>query len=150
MTGTVNVFTYGSLMYDAVWGRLAHGRHRSVAAVIDGHRRFAVAGETYPALVAAPDHRVAGRLWLAVGAADLERLDRFEGTDYRRCPVMVAVDPAVDPRGRIEAECYLWLDGSRLLPIDWEVAAFEREHLADFAQRHGAGDEPAPGARQRD
>lgn len=160
MTGAVNVFTYGSLMYDAVWGRLADARHRSVAAVIEGHRRFAVAGETYPALIEAPGHRVAGRLWLAVGPADVDRLDRFEGADYRRCRVMVTVDPAVDPSGRIEAQCYLWLDASRLLPDDWDVAAFERDHLAGFAQRHGAGDEPfgddpartepVPGASPRD
>ena len=143
MTGAVNVFTYGSLMYDAVWSRLADARYRSVAAVIEGHRRFAVAGETYPALIAAPGHRVAGRLWLAVGPADVERLDRFEGPDYQRCRVMVTVDPAVDPSGQLEAQCYRWRDVSRLLPDDWDVAAFERDHLSGFAQRHGAGDEPA-------
>jgi hypothetical protein len=42
--------------------------------------------------------------------------------------------------GCVSAHCYLWLDPARLLAQPWDESAFEREHLAGFAERHGAAD----------
>jgi gamma-glutamylcyclotransferase (GGCT)/AIG2-like uncharacterized protein YtfP len=159
MSAGVNVFTYGSLMYDAVWARVVRGQYSSVPARLSGFRRLAIRDETYPAVVPDADAEVLGRLWFDVSPDDVERLDRFEGSEYRRQAVPVTPLPARDatpgvPGGRAEglpvqrsgcvsAHCYLWLDPARLLAQPWDESAFEREHLAGFAQRHGA---PAAGS----
>lgn len=145
MSGPAHVFTYGSLMFDPVWSRVVSARYRSVPAVLRDFRRHAIAGETYPATVAAPGGEIRGRLWLSVQPPDLARLDRFEGAEYRRETVEVDVDREVDPSGRLSAGCYIWLDASRLLPQDWDAEVFERDHLAGFAQRHGAGGSASAG-----
>ena len=129
------VFTYGSLTFDAVWQAVVRGACGSVPAAVQGYRRHALRDATYPAMVAAAGGEVRGRLWLAVADDDLARLDGFEGAEYRRVAVLaqpLAGGPAVT------AQAYLWLDPARLLPQDWDIAAFERDHLRDFARVHGA------------
>lgn len=137
-----HVFTYGSLMFEAVWGRVVAGRYRSCEAWLPDYRRFAIRGETYPAIVQAPGFRVAGRLWLDIDPADVDRLDRFEGAEYRRESVRVCTDSAVDATAALAADCYIWLDPARLLAHDWDAGQFEREHVRGFADQYGAGDPP--------
>lgn len=134
-SGHVAVFTYGSLMYDAVWGALVPAGGRSVGARLEGWRRHALREATYPGIVPAQGHRVEGRLWLEVAPAGLARLDAFEGSEYRR--ETVRVQP-LDGSAACDAEVWAWLDGGRLLDHDWDARAFERDHLAGFARRHGA------------
>ena len=97
--------------------------------------RDALRDATYPAMVAADGNEVLGRLWLAVADDDLVRLDRFEGAEYRRATVLA--EP-LDGSPAVSAQAYLWVDPTRLLPQDWDMAAFERDHLRDFARVHGA------------
>lgn len=127
-------------MFELVWGTVVSTRYQSVSARLTNFRRVAIRGETYPAIVPAPDVPgavVSGRLWLEVQAPDLARLDAFEGTQYRRESVAVRTDPDAGSGAQLPAQCYVWLDSARLLATDWDVAGFEREHLAQFAQRHG-------------
>lgn len=155
LSAGVNVFTYGSLMYEAVWARVVRGQYASARARLAGFRRLAIRNESYPAVVPDAQAEVLGRLWFGVSPDDLERLDRFEGSEYRRQTVSVAVLPARDgtsggtaggqpaqPQDPVSAQCYLWLDPARLLAQPWDEAAFERAHLAGFAERHGAPDAP--------
>ncbi len=129
------VFTYGSLTFAPVWQAVVRGAFRSVPARVRGHRRHALRDATYPAMVAADGNEVLGRLWLAVADDDLVRLDRFEGAEYRRATVLA--EP-LDGSPAVSAQAYLWVDPTRLLPQDWDMAAFERDHLRDFARVHGA------------
>ena len=115
-----HVFTYGSLMFDAVWSLVVAERYRSMAARLDGHVRHAIAGEDYPGMVARADQRVDGVMYLDVADVDLARLDRFEGDDYRRASLVVACADGVDR----EAETYVYLPVDRLLPTPWEPDAF--------------------------
>jgi len=153
MSTGVNVFTYGSLMYEAVWTRVVRGQYASVRARLAGFRRLAIRDESYPAVVPDAQADVLGRLWFGVSPDDVERLDRFEGSEYRRQAVSVAVLPAhndpigrtlggrpAEPQGPVSAYCYLWLDPARLLAQPWDETTFEREHLAGFAERHGPPD----------
>lgn len=140
---TRHVFTYGSLMFDAVWSRVVAGSYRSREANLNDFRRFAIRDETYPAIVPATGFQVSGRLWLDVASDDLERLDRFEGADYRRESVGVRVQAGAGPVADLMADCYVWLDASRLLATEWDPVRFEHEHLPGFALRHGAP--PSPG-----
>ena len=134
------VFTYGSLVFDSVWQSVVMGACRSIPALVSDHRRHALRDATYPAMVPAVGSEVRGRLWLGVTDDDLARLDRFEGADYRRVDVL-AVPLAGGPA--LNAQAYLWLDRARLLAHDWDLAAFERDHLRDFARLHGAAGRPA-------
>ncbi|MBU6270930.1 MAG: gamma-glutamylcyclotransferase [Betaproteobacteria bacterium] len=129
------VFTYGSLTFEPVWQAVVRGACHSVPARVRGYRRHALRDATYPAMVAADGGEVLGRLWLAVPDDDLVRLDRFEGAEYRRVTVPAHALAGGPP---VAAQAYLWLDPARLLPHDWDIAAFERDHLRDFARVHGA------------
>lgn len=125
--GRLDVFTYGSLMFDAVWTRVVHAPCDSVPARLSGFRRQALRDAPYPALLSEPGASVTGRLWRAVPQADLVRLDRFEGAEYRRITVEVET-----PAGRQSAQVYLWLDAARLVEADWDPERFAREDLAAF------------------
>ena len=125
-----NVFTYGSLMFDAVWDRVVRGRYRSTPATLHGYRRFAVRGQTYPAVVAEPGGVVDGRLWLDVSAADLARLDAFE-EGYVRDDVDVLAGGSP-----VRAPVYAFDDRSRVEDRDWDPERFAREHAQGFAEIH--------------
>ena len=124
-----NVFTYGSLMFDEVWRQVVSGDYRSAPATLHHHQRHALTGRSYPGVVAAPDVRVAGRLYFDVNAADLARLDAFEGAEYRRdaLQVMLASGEPVD------AWTYIWLDPQRLSGQPWHSEAFR---LREFLQTY--------------
>lgn len=124
-----NIFTYGSLMFDEVWRQVVNGRYRSAAATLHHHQRHALTGLSYPGVVAAPGAQVAGRLYLDVSAADIARLDAFEGAEYRRdaLQVMLADGEAVS------AWTYLWLDSQRLSGQPWQSEAFR---LREFLQTY--------------
>jgi len=150
LSASVNVFTYGSLMYEAVWSRVVRGQYPWVAARLPGFRRLAIRDAAYPAVVPGAGGEVLGRLWLGVSPADAERLDIFEGAEYLRQEVRVLTAPAdrapdLDAAKHslqrdcgVTAQCYVWREPARLLAQPWDAAAFEREHLATFAQCHGA------------
>ena len=120
----MNIFTYGSLMYDAVWQRVVGVDYDKVRATIHGYRRRAIKGETYPALIPGnKNETVDGVLYFAVRAADIDRLDRFEGDYYRRIHLHCRLAD-----GRIiEAEGYRFKDKFRHLVEDnpWNTEAFE-------------------------
>jgi gamma-glutamylcyclotransferase (GGCT)/AIG2-like uncharacterized protein YtfP len=109
-----HVFTYGSLMFPEVWNRVVRGNYRSCPARLDGYRRHALVDASYPAIVADAGASVDGVLYFDVDAADLARLDAFEGVEYRRdaVPVSTASGPAM-------AQAYVWLDAARLAHRPW-------------------------------
>ncbi len=115
-----NVFTYGSLMFAEVWSLVVEGSHASIAATLRHHARYAIRYETYPGMVDERDASVSGVLHLDVDAADLVRLDRFEGDDYERKTVEV-----VDGDGVARtADTYVYRCVDRLLPAAWEPDSF--------------------------
>ena len=131
----MNVFTYGSLMFDPVWSGVVRGRYRSLPAVVADHARHAVRGETYPGVVERAGAEVRGRLWLDVSADDLARLDAFEGADYRRVTVSVS---AGEPARAMQAQMYLYVRPERLEAAPWDEVWFEREGIARFLRAYCA------------
>ena len=129
-----HLFVYGSLAFADVWTNVVRGRYRSEPAHLDGYRRFAIRGKTYPGIVGpAAGGGVPGRVYRDVDHDDLERLDRFEGDDYRRIEVTITVP---DSGERLSACTYLYLPADRCAAHDWDAAAFERDALAEFLQRY--------------
>ncbi|GGI18984.1 gamma-glutamylcyclotransferase family protein [Oxalicibacterium faecigallinarum] len=116
----MHVFTYGSLMFPAVWQRVVHGRYRSVPAMLPGYARYEVAGETYPGMVPKTASAVNGVLYLDVDEADLLALDVFEGSEYRRDVVTVSV--AADEN--LTAVTYVFTAMQRLTNRPWEAGSF--------------------------
>lgn len=120
------VFTYGSLMFDAVWNRVVRQRHVAQRARLHGYCRHALSGRDYPGIVAAPGQSVDGVLWQDVSQADLARLDIFEGDEYRRITVAVVL---ADTGDALAAQTYLYT-GPDLLPGQgWDPAHFVIERF---------------------
>ena len=119
----MHVFTYGSLMFPAVWERVVRGRYRSVPAMLPGYARYAVEGETYPGMVQQSDSAVNGVLYFDVDDADLLTLDVFEGSEYRREQVRVSI---ADDQVEV-AQTYLFMVQERLSDRDWDPQAFRME-----------------------
>jgi len=119
----VNIFTYGSLMFPAVWSRLVRGAYDSVAARLDGYQRYVVLEQDYPGLIAQAGVSVIGRIYLAVDADDLRRLDVFEGDSYRR----KNVHPVLANGTTLEAQSYLWVGERGLSALPWQPHGFDLE-----------------------
>lgn len=125
---SVALFAYGTLMFAQV--RRLHSRRVLAAepATLAGHARHALRGASYPGIVPDAGGVVRGLLVRGVSPALLAKLDRWEGAEYQRRPVRVALAsgeavPAfayvLAPRAR-----------ARALPRDWDAAAFARRELA--------------------
>ena len=128
----MNVFTYGSLMYERVWSRVVTGQYARQNGVVQGFRRLQVKNEHYPGLVKRKG-RVEGVVYFAVSAADMARLDRFEGELYRREVVEVTCGDGK----RVPAAVYLIRDQFKNgLGGEWSPAQFEQHGLAEFEAKY--------------
>ena len=106
----MNLFVYGSLMFDVVWQRIARTSNPGVPATAHGWSIRSLQDVSYPGLVPAPPDSLAqGLLRTKVSPAALARLDAFEGPDYLRQLIAITL-----PDGqRLEASCDP--------PADWPI-----------------------------
>jgi gamma-glutamylcyclotransferase (GGCT)/AIG2-like uncharacterized protein YtfP len=100
-----------------------------VPARLEGYARFRVRGRVYPAIVEAAGGEVSGVLYPALLAAELERLDIYEGDLYERREVSVW-------EGSLEhrAATYVLRPELRheLSDEPWDLATFTRDHLEEY------------------
>lgn len=141
---TRHCFTYGSLMWADIMGRVCGHDFASEPASLAGHARHPVRGQEYPGLRPADVGVVPGRLYLDVTDAAWARLDAFEGEEYERVDVLVTRADGSE----VPAQGYRFRDAfaHRLLPGDWDADAFGREGHARFVARYvgfGVLDTPA-------
>lgn len=127
-------FTYGSLMWADIMARVCGHEFASEPASLADHQRHPVRGQDYPGLRAAAGGLVPGRLYLDVTPDAWARLDAFEGAEYERVGVLVAL---ADGR-MLPAEVYRFRAefADRLLPGDWDAEAFGREGRQRFIARY--------------
>lgn len=85
----MNLYTYGTLMAPDILQAVAGCSLQSVAASLEGYRRFGIRGEEYPGIIKAKGRNVEGVLYLDVPPRAMARLDLFEGEMYSREAVMV-------------------------------------------------------------
>lgn len=121
------LFTYGSLMYPQVWQRVVRGMYRSVAAVVAGHARYGIIGETYPAMVEQADAVVSGVVYLDVDENDVARLDVFEGNAYQRTEVAATLSSG----DILTVDAYIYLDKSRLSDALWTPETFQLQRFLE-------------------
>ena len=130
-TAMVNIFTYGSLMFDRVWSLVVDGNYRKKGAVLTGYDRKGVKGEVYPAIYpSSPHSRVKGIVYMDVTEADLAKLDIFEGECYFRKSEKVITEN----NRTISAEIYVLKE--EYYPImsnlEWNAAKFEKIDIHHF------------------
>jgi gamma-glutamylcyclotransferase (GGCT)/AIG2-like uncharacterized protein YtfP len=130
----MNVFVYGSLMFDIVWNTLIINRYQKIDARLDDFKRMEVKGEVYPGLIAAEGGVVDGLLMLAMRQADILVLDSFEGEYYARSEVVVS---ASDGR-LIRAQTYVFRDKYRYLlaNAEWDIEEFSSKGINTFLMEY--------------
>jgi gamma-glutamylcyclotransferase (GGCT)/AIG2-like uncharacterized protein YtfP len=119
-----NLFAYGTLLAGDIFLEAAGCRCRSSRAVLRDHRRLPVRGKEYPGLIPAKGFQVEGLVYHDIPAAAWNRLDRYEGEMYVRCPVEVET-AAGKPCG---AHVYIVRPAYRhhLEPQEWKPEKFLR------------------------
>lgn len=129
----MNIFVYGSLMYDEVWSRVVKGVYDKHRALLNGWQRFAIKGKDYPAAVTGQGY-IEGIVCLNITEYDLQRLDKFEGYEYKRQTCTVVAE-----KGRkINAFVYKFRDeySHLLCSYDWDADRFETVGLKQFLNNY--------------
>lgn len=126
----INLFTYGSLMFSPVWGRVAKHQYVTSDETIVGYVRRCIRGEEYPAVIASIDSSSAlqGKVYWDITDEDLARLDRFEGNEYERIITRTT-------RGD-EVALYLFLNKEKIADEPWDPGAFEQTGMRRFLERY--------------
>lgn len=131
----MHLFTYGSLMFDAVWQRVVTGYYENHPATLSGFVRKCVKNEPYPVVFREnTGNSIDGVLYLNIMPKDLALLDEFEGEYYVREPITVHL-----PDGSsLAAEVYMLKDQFRHIATDhdWDAEMFERYGLHTFLERY--------------
>lgn len=117
----MHIFTYGSLMFPEVWQRVVHGDCRSGAATLNGYRRRAMHGVTYPGVVPDSAESVAGLLYFDVAPHHVQALDCFEGAEYERREVSVTLSNGTV----VQAHTYIYLHPEKLSDSPWQPERFD-------------------------
>jgi gamma-glutamylcyclotransferase (GGCT)/AIG2-like uncharacterized protein YtfP len=128
-SGKINLFVYGSLMYEPVWRRLVAGEFERKPAQLSGYRRLKIKNEDYPGLVRGIG-TVLGIVWLAVDEQTLQRIDDFEAACYRRISGLVTDVAGVE----IPADFFVIKESETFIveEAEWDVQEFEHYGLLRF------------------
>jgi gamma-glutamylcyclotransferase (GGCT)/AIG2-like uncharacterized protein YtfP len=147
----MDIFTYGSLMYPAVWRRVVTGEYTGGTATLRGYARRRIRGELYPGLVrSVPESAVEGILYRGVSAADVAALDRFEGEGEAYARIRVPVE--LSDGAVAGAWTYLYLVSALVEESPWEPERFATRDLARFVESYrpeGAPDWGSPSTENR-
>lgn len=140
MTATeqvMHVFSYGTLMFPDVWRAVVRKDFAQIEGMLQGYAIYRVRNEEFPGIVPADaSQSVSGVLYLDVDDRSVRRLDRFEGTFYRRETVTVQCNDGWQRQGA----AYIVDDWSRpqLLMESWRCEEFVASGgLRRFLARYG-------------
>ena len=105
-------------------------------AMLPGYVRHRVVDCDYPAIVASsePTSCVRGTFVEGLTAADIWRLDIFEGDEYERVKVPLRLLDEDDRQGdEMMAETYVWIAPRTMLEArEWDFQEFKREKLSNW------------------
>jgi gamma-glutamylcyclotransferase (GGCT)/AIG2-like uncharacterized protein YtfP len=134
MIAMKNIFVYGSLMFEEVWGQLTHNQYHKMDAHLKGFIRLKVKGEEYPGIIPSPDNQVTGHLYINVCSDDIEQLDSFEGELYQRSQVIVLSDGS-----EYKADTYIFKSKYQTLLSgkEWDAGLFKEKGLKNFLKKYG-------------
>lgn len=121
------MFFFGTLMdADVLATVLGHTADalRMEPARLDGWRRSAIAGRTYPMLIPHPTGAVDGLLVHGLDERDRGRLDYYEGPEYRVGCLMVRTRDG----NEVMAESYLCAPGVAGGREEWRLETWRMRH----------------------
>ena len=128
---SMHIFTYGTLMFEKIWLKVAGTKCKSSPAQISGFERTAVKNEVYPVLIPGEkDVNVDGIIYFEVSDYIIQKLDCFEGQAYNREEVAVTLK---DGR-KIPAQTYV-LKNAFFSIIDnktWDKQHFAEMYMSAF------------------
>lgn len=126
---THHLYAYGTLQVRAVISLIVGRELVGYPAQLAGYARYRITDRVYPAIVPAAASEVDGVVYSGLDTAELERLDLYEGELYERRGLLVRVGERV-----VIAHCYVLRPehAARLSSEPWDLAAFERDHLASY------------------
>jgi gamma-glutamylcyclotransferase (GGCT)/AIG2-like uncharacterized protein YtfP len=134
------LFCYGSLQLPQVMGAVVGRRCAALPARVAGYAVRRLRQAVYPGLIPSPGAQARGVLYHDVTAAELGRLDRFEGEQYRR----TLVEALPDSGGRVAAWVYLLHPSQRrqVLDVPWSLEEFVAKDLEQFMRAFVRGRQP--------
>ncbi|MEJ2513917.1 MAG: gamma-glutamylcyclotransferase [Gammaproteobacteria bacterium] len=126
------LFAYGTLTFDEVMVAVLGRAGPALDATLEGFERRVIRGATYPGIAPRDGAEVRGRLWTGLSAAELARLDNFEGSMYRREAVVVrTADGPREAMAYVIRPPYRWM----LTSHRWEPQTFRARSLAAYVER---------------
>jgi gamma-glutamylcyclotransferase (GGCT)/AIG2-like uncharacterized protein YtfP len=127
-----HLYAYGTLQIPAILAWIVGRELVGCPARLSGYARYRIKDRPYPAIVQASDAEVDGMLYRELDVAEMERLDSYEGHLYERRELLVRVEDV-----SIVAATYVLRPehAHRLSPEPWDLARFERDHLASYLAR---------------
>jgi hypothetical protein len=127
-----HVYAYGTLQFPAIIAQIVGREVAGRPARLSGYARYRIKGRLYPAIVEAPASEVDGIVYPELDTSELERLDIYEGDLYERRELPVWIGEVT-----IAACTYVLRPehAHRLSREPWDLARFEREHLASYLTR---------------
>jgi gamma-glutamylcyclotransferase (GGCT)/AIG2-like uncharacterized protein YtfP len=132
---THRLYSYGTLQLPPIISLIVGRALEGQPATLSGYARYRIAGRVYPGLVEATGGSVSGVLYQGLDAAEMDRLDVYEGPLYERRDLPVEVGGGVTP-----AWTYVLRPehAHRLSREGWDLERFQREHLASYLARISA------------
>lgn len=126
----MNLFAYGTLMDEEIMARVSGCRPARLPATLSGHKRHALIGKAYPAVIRQQGATVEGICYLNLPLPAWQALDLFEDEIYERVPVRITTGAGLT----LSAETYICKPEYRhvLAEHDWSFADFLRSHKARF------------------
>ena len=126
----MHLFCYGTLVFPEIMRRVSGARTTGSPATLAHFACYAVRGAVYPGIIFEQGARIHGIVYDGITAAQLQRIDRYEGDDYVRQRVLVS-----ETDGRLcRAWAYVIRPGAvdRLTDECWDSALFARHYLASY------------------
>ncbi|KAL6691543.1 AIG2-like family domain-containing protein [Trichoderma pleuroticola] len=160
MSGENKAFFYGTLMAPEVFFSVCYGDkqppqaiqdlHTFTPAILDGYCRHRVQYADYPAIVAEEGHCVRGMYATGLTEANLQKLDIFEGSEYKRINTKVKLlklEGEKEVEGEVkEASVYVFLNANDLEKREWDFEEFRQQKMQMWTRGDWAftdGDQPA-------
>ncbi|KAH8805973.1 AIG2-like family-domain-containing protein [Xylogone sp. PMI_703] len=146
--GKMSAFFYGTLMAPEVLYRVIYGSSRVppefasraadlkiAPALLRDYCRHRVIDCDYPGIIPEKGHTVRGTYVTGLTDVDIWRLDLFEGSEYDRRTVKVALLEGEGEAGNeVEADTYVYTAGDdQLEKVEWDYEVFRKEKMHRWA-----------------
>lgn len=110
----INLFTYGTLMDEALMERLTGKRFKWCEGTLYDYKKLMVKGEDFPGIIAFTGEMVRGRVYFNVDNESLNKINEYEDEFYELKRVLVHTNNGK----KIDAYTYVIKEGFRHLLSD--------------------------------